>query len=335
MASILSGARKYGLGLTLAHQDLRQLEGAREVSSAVLSNPGTRICFRLGDGDARSLESGFAFFNRQDLQSLGVGDAIARIDRADQDFNLTTLPAPEIDPGQAELMRAAVLAESRLRYAVPRSDEPQAPVAEPAGPPMPSHHEKPPTRGERPPPSDTSSASHSARADASGGRGGKEHTYLQQLIARMGQDRGFRATVEGPIPGSAARVDVVLERDGERIACEVSITSRPEYEAEKAAICLQADFDRLVFLCPGPGAARTLKKAILDRVGSKHADRISVLAAEALPALFDELGQPAAEETLVRGYRVKVSHRADPGREDSQRRITEVIARSLKRLKDD
>jgi hypothetical protein len=49
MAEILSGARKYQLGLTLAHQELKQLERDREVASAVLSNPYTRIVFRVGD----------------------------------------------------------------------------------------------------------------------------------------------------------------------------------------------------------------------------------------------------------------------------------------------
>ena len=56
MASILSGARKYRLGLILAHQDLRQLSSEdTQVTSSVISNPYTRICFRLGDFDARKL----------------------------------------------------------------------------------------------------------------------------------------------------------------------------------------------------------------------------------------------------------------------------------------
>ncbi len=50
MAAILSGARKYRLGLVLAHQELQQLQSRDpDVASAVLTNPYTRICFRLGD----------------------------------------------------------------------------------------------------------------------------------------------------------------------------------------------------------------------------------------------------------------------------------------------
>src|SRR5439155_2979832 len=53
MAQILSGARKYGLGLILAHQDLRQLAEDPDVLAAVLTNPCTRMAFRLGDFDAK------------------------------------------------------------------------------------------------------------------------------------------------------------------------------------------------------------------------------------------------------------------------------------------
>src|ERR1044071_9802719 len=72
MAEILAGARKYRIGLILAHQELRQLQRDTEVASAVLSNPYTRVCFRLGDEDSRKLSDGFAFFEARDLQNLGT-----------------------------------------------------------------------------------------------------------------------------------------------------------------------------------------------------------------------------------------------------------------------
>src|SRR5438445_10357144 len=73
MSEILTGARKYRLGLILAHQELRQLERDREVASAVLSNPYTRVVFRVGDADARSLESCFSHFEARDLQTSEPG----------------------------------------------------------------------------------------------------------------------------------------------------------------------------------------------------------------------------------------------------------------------
>src|SRR5665213_3050892 len=122
MAQILAGALKYRIGLTLAHQELHQLERNRDVASAVLSNPYTRIVFRVGDGDAKRLSDGFAFFEARDLQNLETGQAIARIEKADNDFNLT-IPFPEtVDPAKAETTRQAMIAASRAKYATPRAD---------------------------------------------------------------------------------------------------------------------------------------------------------------------------------------------------------------------
>jgi len=49
-ASLMPELRKYGVGLTLAHQHLHQLEA--EIRHAVLGNAGTLIAFRLGPEDA-------------------------------------------------------------------------------------------------------------------------------------------------------------------------------------------------------------------------------------------------------------------------------------------
>ena len=122
MAEILTGARKYRIGLTLAHQEVRQLERDSEVASAVLSNPGTRICFGLGDEDARKLAQGFSFFDARDLQNLEIGQAICRIEKASQDFNLTVPDSVALDPHEATRIRELVIAASRKTYARPRAE---------------------------------------------------------------------------------------------------------------------------------------------------------------------------------------------------------------------
>ena len=122
MAEILSGARKYRVGLILAHQELRQLHRDSDVASAVLSQPFTRICFRVGDDDARKLGAGFSFFEDKDLQSLPNFEAICRIERADYDFNLSIPAAPSPNDLQALEIRREVVTASRKKYAISRSD---------------------------------------------------------------------------------------------------------------------------------------------------------------------------------------------------------------------
>ncbi len=119
MASLLSGVRKYRLGLILAHQELRQLKRNAEVASAVLTNPFTRICFRIGDEDARTLAAGFSFFEASDLQNLSVGEAICRVERADYDFNLRVPPVSFVESHLARAKRERIIARSRTQFATP------------------------------------------------------------------------------------------------------------------------------------------------------------------------------------------------------------------------
>ncbi|MFA6251034.1 MAG: type IV secretion system DNA-binding domain-containing protein [Candidatus Paceibacterota bacterium] len=64
MSAILSGARKYHLGMVLAHQGMQQLDkNNSEIASSVIANAGTRICFRIGDIDAKKLEANFTHFD--------------------------------------------------------------------------------------------------------------------------------------------------------------------------------------------------------------------------------------------------------------------------------
>jgi hypothetical protein len=123
LASILSGARKFGLGLVLSHQELRQLlSNNADVAAAVLANPYTRICFRLGDDDAKRLAPGFSSFEPQDFQNLGVGEAIVRMGQAEHDFTLITSPLPPVDADVARVRREQIVANSRECYARPRAE---------------------------------------------------------------------------------------------------------------------------------------------------------------------------------------------------------------------
>jgi hypothetical protein len=119
MAQILNGARKYRLGLTLAHQQLHQLQSDPKVASAVMTQPCTRIVFRVGDDDAKKLGEGFSFFDAKSLTTLEKFHAIVCVERSDFDFNLA-LRKPEFLEDAAE-RKEAVIAASRAKYASPRA----------------------------------------------------------------------------------------------------------------------------------------------------------------------------------------------------------------------
>lgn len=71
--SLMPELRKYGVGLTIAHQYLHQLEP--DVRHAVLGNAGTLVSFRIGPEDAMVLEREFQpVFGTLDLLNLANQD---------------------------------------------------------------------------------------------------------------------------------------------------------------------------------------------------------------------------------------------------------------------
>jgi hypothetical protein len=353
MAALFSGARKYRLGVTVAHQDLYQLRATvPEVERAVLGNAYTRICFRLGDEDARTLSQGFSFFEADDLGNLDTGKVICRIGRKEHDFNLSVVPMERGDPDAHEARRRDIRKRSLTRWGTPRSVETQTPpeprraetppkVAEPhpvpareeAAPPIkPAEPEAPqkapasiPTEGEahRPP---------STAEPRRPGKGGPEHTYLQELIKRWAEEHGFRAVVEEQIPGGRESVDVALYRGDTRIACEVSVTTPLEYEVGNVQKCLAAGFETVAVVSLKKSRLEKLGKLFSESLPPEERGRVHLFTPEELLSWL--AGQPVHEEVgTVRGYKVKVRYR-NPG-DDRHKRVAEILARSLNGLQKD
>jgi predicted DNA-binding transcriptional regulator AlpA len=295
LAAILSGARKYNLGLVLAHQELHQLTNRdSDVASAVISNPYTRICFRLGDFDAKKLEDGFSFFKAKDLQNLSVGEAIVRMERAEYDFNLKTTPLPSVDPALATGRRERIVASSRERYAARREDVEEiiraryaSPETEtesagrkprirlevplPAGKPAPAPHEETPALPQTP------------------GRGGEHHKYLQQLIRRWAEARGYTVTIEKPILDGLGSVDVALEKGGRTVACEVSVTTDAEHEIGNVQKCLAAGFDEVILISSEKKVLTSVRHALVAALSTAQYRQVKFFAPEEAFAFIESL----------------------------------------------
>jgi hypothetical protein len=286
LAAILSGARKYGLGLTLAHQEMRQLKSrSEEVASAVLSNAYTRIVFRVGDQDAKTLADGFSFFEAKDLQNLGIGEAVARIERPDFDFNLQTSPLPTVPAEDGSARRSAVLGASRTSFAMPKEQvevELRARTAAEQG----TETETPRTTRKAASRKTESSATQNVTppVERLPGRGGPQHKYLQSLIRKLAEDRGFKVAVEKRVLDGHGHIDVYLERDGLTIGCEISVTTSAEHETQNLAKCLSAGFGYAILVSPDEqtlSEARTLFGHLDER-------RVRFLSPDGFIAFLDE-----------------------------------------------
>jgi hypothetical protein len=312
MAEILTGARKYRLGLILAHQELRQLERDREVSSAVLSSPYTRVVFRVGDADARALENGFSFFEARDLQNLEIGQAICRVEKADADFNLSVPFAQDIDPVVAEATRQSAIQASRARYATSRAEveaallakfdarfaEPEPAKAKPAFPPSPAPSEKKHVEVQQQTVSETEvaitpvvsqvpdislqavekpvfpSPVRESQPARDLGRGGAPHRAIQKRIKHAAEALGFRSTIEKEVLEGKGSVDVFLERADQIIACEIAITPPVNREVDHVVKYIQAGIPKVAVIYVDEDHVRKVKTAVTGSLGPELAAQV-------------------------------------------------------------
>ncbi|RLB75941.1 MAG: hypothetical protein DRH24_18740, partial [Deltaproteobacteria bacterium] len=341
MTEILSGARKYGFGLILAHQELRQLFARdSELANSVISNPGTRICFRMGDFDAKKLTDGFSAFDAKDLQNLSVGEAIARIERADYDFNLKTSVPPDISPELARKRRERLIDLSRQKYALHREQvasslakqrelvEEKKPVPEAVRPSFEEIKEevKQEVIQEQPPYYRRKKAE--AEWSTLEGIGGDKHREIQNDIKKAAQQNGYMAIIEQQTPDGSGKVDVHLERDGMKMACEVSVTSTSDQELGNIKKCLAAGYDRVILCSPEDKFLKKAKKLVSKKLTKADREKVLFFKPEQLKFyLKKRAAEAVSQEVWVAGRRVKTVHK--PVTEEKEKGTRESILKVL------
>lgn len=361
---LLNQARKYSIGLHLAHQNLGQL--GQSLKSSIMASTSIKIAGGVSAGDAKS----FAQEMRCDADFIqGVRKYDTRTEFACWVKHVTpqairiTVPLGSVEklPVISDADYQALITKNRSRYCTTleeverfiEAEPPAAPVdpviAEP--PPEPIAVEQ--TQAETPKPMEPEAPKETlqervqktahkreklfAEEPAELGQGGKEHTYIQNLVKQFAEDRNFRAVIEQDILDGTGRVDVALKRDELSIACEISITTTGEHELGNVEKCLIAGFEEVLVISPDPKHLKRIKGYVQKHLESAYRDRVRFLDTEGVIAYLDELeAASASREETVRGYKVKVTHkRVDPAeREERRKEISRVISGSLKRIQD-
>lgn len=120
IASILSEARKYKLGLSVAHQFIAQLDPT--IKDAVFGNVGSMAAFRVGPEDSKFLEHQFApVFTDSDLMNIPNYNAYMRVlanGSPTHPFSVATLPPTETDHSKV----TQLIEQSVQKYGKPREE---------------------------------------------------------------------------------------------------------------------------------------------------------------------------------------------------------------------
>jgi hypothetical protein len=366
ISSILSGARKYHLGLILAHQSMEQISKMdSEVAASVLANTGTRICFRVGDSDAKKFAEGFSFFQPADLQNLATGEAIMRIDKQENDFSLSTLPYnPEAN---SDNYKEQIIIHSRQTYATPKelveqsiavslnigesSSEPvtrfkkkdvgkvkqeeqetpekiiELPVFQPA-------EQVPIPAVTISPVSDTSDAIKKLIQR----KIETQHRQLQRVIKKEAETRGYKATIEAEMENINGRVDVLLEQGSMSIAVEISITTEAQWEVHNIKKCLAANYTLIISCSPEKNTLDRIKRQGIQELSAGELSRVLFFEPNALFAYLDQIKpKKKPKETIIKGYKVEVEFDQLPVDEIKQKKtsVARVVFDSLQPKKSD
>jgi hypothetical protein len=340
MSGILSGARKYGLGLILAHQNLDQLTKVdSEIANSVLSNPSVRICFRCGDKDADRLEKGFSYFDATDLQNLPVGQAIARVGGKMNDFNFSFSLPENVENELAFGRQETIRSDCRKKYGYTKKDienvffEPedeqiidkQIPPKEPSIQREELIIDKEELSKETI--IDIQDEKEKFIQEEEVRKSKSEHRKIQEYIKKIGEERNFRVVLEEHVNDNSGKVDVALYLDDLSIACEISVTNTADYEVKNLEKCIQANFLYVFMICDDPKQLKSIKKIAIEQIENELVRHLNFSSKDEfvnkLDLILKERKKPV--ETKIKGYRVKLDYKDASGSVNKKNKLSEIL----------
>lgn len=342
--TILNQARKYHVGLTLAHQTLDQL--SPHLRSAMLSNTSMKCAGGVSAKDARTLADELrttsAFIEGMKRRGPRSEFAVWVKQLTGQAIRLSVpLGFLERQPTLDDEGYEALIAANRTRYCGTLADiqvhMPVVPTERPSQTERPRGPEAgavefQPTRSGSDPIQDAGGQAEETKrreeprlpgpiSQKAGelkarrpaieerplGKGGKQHRYLQSLIKELAEQAGLKATIEAPLLSGPGQVDVVIEREHALAAVEISVTTPIEHERENLRKCLLARYPRIaVVLAKSKKVQASYRAALLEIVPEADRQRVAFLAPENIPGFITSLAPPPEpSERVVKGYRVK------------------------------
>jgi len=313
---LLARGRRYGLGLHLFTQHPNQLP--RSLQREIFGNVSSLIALALSAADAGSVRRELLVpvaggttkpVPAEELVSLPVGEGFARLGTGACALRVRFAPPiARPDPAAGDRVREI----SWRTYAAPPLPK-EAPVV-PA-----------PTSAAGVESTDTSTPT-----PAMPGRGGPQHTMLQQLAKQWGEERGFRSSLEQAVLGGAGRVDIVLARREVRVAVEVSVTSSAAEVAETVGKCVASGFDYVAVVGSDEAALGRAELAALEAIPAKDRGKVRFVLPDGLRSFLDGLTDSGGPPKTTAGYTIRVQAPA-PGRLRHRRELARLVGTALLR----
>lgn len=163
-----------------------------------------------------------------------------------------------------------------------------------------------------------------------------QHQYLQNLIKRMAEEKGYKAVIEQSTPDGLFKIDVSLERSGKKIACEISITTTKEQELSNIEKCIRAGYEKVIMCSSEKRNLERIRSFTMEKLGDSGMEKVLFFQPEELFFYLEqEEAQEISKEQRVKGYKVRVQYQPVSQTEKKTKReiVSQVILGAFRRLK--
>jgi hypothetical protein len=138
-----------------------------------------------------------------------------------------------------------------------------------------------------------------------------------------------------PVLSGTGNVDVVLEREGLRVACEITVTTPTGHEVGNLQKCLAAGFDRVVLVSPTERNLNRVRRRAAEVFSPDEMARMHFVLPETLPELFSQFSVPPSTTETIGGYAVSVTFRPpDERAKEKTETIRSILGKALRRSKE-
>lgn len=305
---ILDQGAKYGLHLILFHQNLNQLDS--QIKTAMTACHSRFVFGGVTTGDAsQMLEGSMPTFEdlRDDISSVPSLPARHYILKR-PDRRLANAYTPEVNEYRVpeekvelyvEAMTARFMSPAEVDELMLKSvpiPEPPPPAEQPASVDLgellspasgkPTNLQKPKQEKKQP-----------FVLSYERARGTKQHREAQRVIGQIAETYGFRSQIEKTVLDGTGSVDVSLEKEGLKIACEVSVTTSAAWEAKNALKCLRAGYERVVVIARHPKDIPGLTAKLREVIPVMEQEKMKVFTLADFLGFLREVGSPADPNT--------------------------------------
>lgn len=322
---ILSGSRKVKLSLVAIFQHLDQLDS--ETLESFLANAACQIYFNLNHKNATKITNSFSYFDAEDFMNLEQGEALVRINKRSNDFNLKTLAlANHIDEAEAQKTKAYIIKNSLETYATPISE-----INEMVKEILPKEYVaktkavKPRTeiidKVKVPVPIETITTEQTKISEQQRNElivteetktQERDHIYLQTLVKKLGQERGYLATIEKELP-NGQRIDITLEKDTQKIAFEVAIHNKADFELGNIKKALLFGYNPIVVLSKNRKHLNTIEQLTIDEISKTDMRSIHFIQPNSITKILDNLKtKTTVQHEVVKGFRITTEYERTP-----------------------